>query len=390
MWISFVFEVVLGIIFGIIGLFGNYSLIRLFAKKETKLNFHKLMMTLSVYDTIYILLSMAVFSLPEISEDYKTQGYYFYIVPKALPMMQVALTGSVYFTVCISLERYLTVCHPFYIASKRWSVKRYIIPIATFSILYNAPRFFELTNTSNTSQYFELQNNSTRVNGINYPCCNGTLKVEESGLTCLNNSNISLPNIQLQNKSCATVNTNKELIKQPMPEEAKYQLEYTMLRKNKYYYTIYIIALNFVFNGLLPFVLIIAMNALLYNELKVRAKNQPYMPNTGSAAIYDARDQRLIKHSVDHTSANKRIKHSEVIMSKVTVIIAFVLVIFHSIKWIPNIYELTERIIYNDEDIEFPMWVEEIIGISHFSIILNSSVNFYIYWATHYKLTVTV
>ena len=52
--------------------------------------------------------------------------------------------GSIYTTLAISTERYITVCHPFFKISHTWSAKRYLIPILILSISYNIPKFFEL------------------------------------------------------------------------------------------------------------------------------------------------------------------------------------------------------------------------------------------------------
>ena len=142
MWIPFVFEVVLIMIVGSFGLLGNCLLLGIFAKLEQKTNFHRLMITMEIYDIIYIILCILIFVVPEICEDYKKEGHYFHIVPTALPMIQLALTGSIYCSVGISVERYLTVCHPFYMLERNWSAKRYIIPIVLFSMIFNGPRFF--------------------------------------------------------------------------------------------------------------------------------------------------------------------------------------------------------------------------------------------------------
>ena len=141
--ISYLFEVILVIVFGSFGLLGNTLLIKLFVNTEIKVNFHKLMITLAAYDTIYISLCFIAFTMPELFEDYKKMGFHQHIAPIAVPLLQVALTESIYCTVNISIERYMTVCQPFIVAAHKWPAQRTIIPIIVFSILYNVPHFFE-------------------------------------------------------------------------------------------------------------------------------------------------------------------------------------------------------------------------------------------------------
>ena len=86
---------------------------------------------------------------------------YDHLVPVALPLAQIGMTSSIYFTLAIAVERYTTVCHPFYKVnyhphccvhhhhhhhqvSSSWSSAGYILPIITFSVFYNIPKFFEL------------------------------------------------------------------------------------------------------------------------------------------------------------------------------------------------------------------------------------------------------
>ena len=123
MLMEFVFEVVLMLVVSFIGIIGNLALIIMFAKmKKRQLKFHWLMIVLSGFDTAYILLSVVLFAIPGISEEYR-DNYHPYIVPLGVPIIQVALTGSVYCTTAISIERYLIVCKPFGKAANNWSTK---------------------------------------------------------------------------------------------------------------------------------------------------------------------------------------------------------------------------------------------------------------------------
>ena len=142
--ITIVIEGILLSIVGVIGLFGNTLGIIVFAKLRDQIKFHRLMILLFFYDNAYIIFSILIFALPQLSNTYK-ENYLKYIVPTALPLVQIALTGSVYSTLAISLERYWVVCNPFYTAShKPWSTKMYILLIVTFSIIFNVPKFLEL------------------------------------------------------------------------------------------------------------------------------------------------------------------------------------------------------------------------------------------------------
>ena len=228
---EYVIEVFLLTTVGSFGILGNCWLIGMFGRLQDKLNFHQLMMTLAVYDNLYIVLSILIFSVPEMFDVYKKDGYHFYIAPKALAVMQMSLTGSVYCTVSISIERYLTVCHPFYISAKRWSSKRYIIPIVMFSVLYNVSRFFELRTeyVGSKDQSIQipenLQNIDDRHNNLN-----------DNNRTYLNNVTYTYPNLLLVDEIFIS---NKSGNEQANNETYNYTLELTVMRRNKYYYSIY-------------------------------------------------------------------------------------------------------------------------------------------------------
>jgi hypothetical protein len=52
------------------------------------------------------------YCLPTLSE-YFYIWYLPYLTPVTLPLIHIALTGSVYSVVAVALERFITVCYPF-------------------------------------------------------------------------------------------------------------------------------------------------------------------------------------------------------------------------------------------------------------------------------------
>ena len=99
---EFIFEVVLLLAVGIFGLVGNISAIILFSRLKNQLKFHQLMMTLSAFDTLYVVVSILLFAMPQLSKAYIESGAHHYILPKALPVAQV----SIIFEALISYEEF--------------------------------------------------------------------------------------------------------------------------------------------------------------------------------------------------------------------------------------------------------------------------------------------
>ena len=326
---KFIFINVLLSTIGCLGIVGNCCLIWLFTKANIKLNFHHLMIVLAIYDTVLVALCILVFVLPEVVESYKSEGFHYHIAPFAIAVIQTSLTGSIYCTVGISIERYLTVCHPFYLSRKKWSAKRYIIPIVLFSLIYNTTRFFE-----HRMEYNDLDDMK---------------------------SNMTIP---IQNDG-------------DYPQNYGYEIKSTSLRRNKYYYSIYTIGCNFVFNGLIPFTIIISLNSLLYKRLKQIWRENP-------------RDKSFscVHPGGRKISTRRRLRLNELELAKVSLIVIIIFVICNSIRWIPNIYELLQRLKLDEDDrIEWPEWVSSMIQVNHFLTVFNSSVNFYVYYFTHYGMS---
>merc|ERR1711879_951241 len=77
------------------------------------------------------------------------------------------------------------------------------------------------------------------------------------------------------------------------------------------------------------------------------------------------------------------LKTTEITLAKISCLIVAVFVVCHSIRWIPNIYELHQGAV--GKDIHWPVWVYCTQYLSHWLTVINSSVNFYIYCYKQYR-----
>ena len=142
--------------------------------------------------------------------------------------------------------------------------------------------------------------------------------------------------------------------------------------------------LNFVINAIIPFVIIVSLNILLYRQLKLIVKNRSFQSTTPTISPPLSYNNYIEETPRVSISSIRRRDLNEVILAKFSIFIILVLIICHSIKWIPNVYELVQRMYGEDEYINWPLWIQSVSQISHFLTVLNSSVNFYVYLMTHY------
>ena len=264
MLMEFVFEVVLMLVVSFIGIIGNLALIIMFTKmKKKQLKFHWLMIVLSGFDTAYILLSVVLFALPGISEEYR-DNYHPYIVPLGVPIIQVALTGSVYCTTAISIERYLIVCKPFGTAANNWSTKRYLIPILMISLIYNSPRFFEMYTETQCWDH-EISNITISSDLDNITTTTAPEAIVEGAESFQQMSSKSMDN-------CV---------------HRYHAARLTTMRENKYYYSIYTIGFNFCFMGLFPFLTLVSSAILILKQLIVYEAERDTIPLPNTESFID-------------------------------------------------------------------------------------------------------
>merc|ERR1719499_739678 len=75
------------------------------------------------------------------------------------------------------------------------------------------------------------------------------------------------------------------------------------------------------------------------------------------------------------------LRRREVILSRISIYIAFVFLFCHSVRVVPNAYELvTTYTKAEDELLSFPGWVLRFVNLSNLLVTFACSVSFYIYY----------
>ena len=162
--LGFLFLGAMSIVICLIGLFANTVSIPVLRTKDLYTStFNRLLIVLAVCDNLYLLFALleSIRTEMELSTDIHTMvfPYAFY------PLHNIMLVLSIYMTVILAMERYRAISkpidyHTIIVSGKQWQrVFHYVVPVVFFSVLFNMPKFFELTTESNVR---------TTDNGTNY------------------------------------------------------------------------------------------------------------------------------------------------------------------------------------------------------------------------------
>ena len=93
-----------------------------------------------MFDTLYLVVGISIFGLPEISSDWYANKVYVYILPFGYGLAHIGRVGSVFITVSVTIERYLAIVHPL----QHFRGKKYLLYVPTIAtVVYNIPKFFE-------------------------------------------------------------------------------------------------------------------------------------------------------------------------------------------------------------------------------------------------------
>ncbi|CAB4065556.1 unnamed protein product [Lepeophtheirus salmonis] len=164
---KFFVEGVCTALLGLFGIIGNVVSIKVLSSKELEMlpTFRHLLKMLAGFDATFLVFALTLFCFSSLSEYYDNFVRP-WLLPFLLPLLQIALTGSVWTTTAVSLERYLTVCQGYRPTNIQYLY--YTIPIMGFSLIFNIPHFFELTTQVG-------QHNTTHVDDLTGDIINVTI-----------------------------------------------------------------------------------------------------------------------------------------------------------------------------------------------------------------------
>ena len=326
---------------GTIGIIGNLIAIPYFGRRiPRQQTFYMLLTCLSICDLIVVISGIMLYGLPKVSENYANITY-MPIAPYVFPMFEMGCTGGIYFTMAISIERYFVVCRPFWYLAQSISSKIYVIPIFSFAIIYNIPKFFEIRTVAEFVTY-----------------TNHTIKKD---LDITKEENYS-KNIEDNEAPSSTW---------------EYTFEPTELRKNILYYGIYHIGCEMIFQFIVPLILLFIANFSILFEL-IKYGSTPLECSVGEETSHNI---TMRQHSMPQRGRKKQVDRA-----KVTLAICGIFIFCHLFKWVLNIYELYIRCKNytlseeeKEELINESEWFGTVVNVSNTLVVLNSSINFYVY-----------
>jgi len=153
-----------------IGLLGNCLTLKVLSRPRLKDCFHRLLLCLAIFDTIFLVFG----SIKYIGALHKHDGVVSTILFPYLthPFTEIGMSGTIFLTVAITVERYLGICHPMDFPAYRRKPLHYLIPVLSLAIGLNIPRFFETyllvsdPKDNSTSNPYSVAINPLRFNEI--------------------------------------------------------------------------------------------------------------------------------------------------------------------------------------------------------------------------------
>ena len=330
--------IVFALIVAILGILGNSSIAILFLKKKRLAHFYHLMVVLSAYDNLSIILNLLLFIIPNLIKSEENIHQMIEIenslIPIGYPILETALTSSIYFTLAITIERYLIVCHPFYAFNRDWPFLTYMLPISLFSVLYNIPRYYEFQTLE---------------------CHNGEI---DTSNVCSNETNLWRRSFVNENHNCSL---------------QKNMLTFSSLGCSKNYFVIYKIALDSILRWIVPFFLLIVLNGITLKKIhkslpQLVIKRKPTLIKRLS--MIETKEEIPVKRRMALTETQKE----DIKLSVANMVMVCIFIVCFSMIWIPRLYEYVHK---SETDL---CKMRRSIIIGYFFTTLNSSLKCYVYF----------
>ena len=330
--------IVFALFVAIIGILGNTSILLTFFKKRHHANFYHLMIVLSIYDNLSIVMNLILFIVPNLI---KSEENFYQIIetenslmPFGYPILETTLTASIYFTLAISVERYLIVCHPFYAVNRDWPFLPYMLTISLFSVVYNIPRYYEF-------QTLECQNGEIDTSNV----CNNETELWRSSFINENH------NCSLQSN----------------------MLTFSYFGCSRNYFVIYKIAVDSIMRWIIPFFLLMILNGLTLKNIHkslplLLIKRRPTLIKRLS--MVDDKEEIPVKKRVALTETQRE----DIKLSIANMVIVCIFIVCFSVIWIPRLYEYAHK-----SETNLCKWRKTIV-IGYFFTTLNSSLKCYAYF----------
>ena len=313
-----------------VGIFLNSIALKVLSTASMRSNFfNRLLFCLAIFDNLLLLCEIS----EVVRHVYQTYGQFHLFIWLIYPVRNMVMCCSTFMTIVLAHERYQAIINPVEYRNRASQnmMKRlscYVLPMLIFVCVYFSPKFLELS-----------------VGGL-IKCMNGT-----------NTTTISIKE-QVNPESIQYDNCSKQ-----------YRLIPTELRTNHYYVLWYINISNMVLTAILPLLLLIFLCYRTYTSLSRFNRRRPSRPEN----IFEGAGRESGNSSNDA-------KKTSILFSTVIVFICC-----HSLRILLNIEEFLElsRILEKRDKgcngDAFKFWFSILVPVSHLFIIINSSVNFFIY-----------
>lgn len=328
---SIVCEGILSIIVGLCGLMGNGATIAVLSRPNFKETFHKLLICLSCFDSLFIGSAILIYSI-RAYKLYQKGTLLAYLVDYTFmiiyPLANVALYGSIYITLAVSIERFLGVVYPVQSRTRpRRHLWSYLVPVLVLSIGLNIPKALE----------FQLKaTNETR---------------QEAG-------------------------------------ESEWARDLTYI----HYYKVWC---NLIVTAIIPITILVICNGIIFFQLRKSRKEMLASRQANNTALATTISTTTTTAAATTTSTGmatscgnrtQGCNSPDYSLALILAGIVIVFVVCHSCRFFLAFYhvsvvEKTSLCMEKNKPTQLPSWMYVVAPINHLMLMVNSSVNFIIYCA---------